>query len=652
MKSFPLIFALPFLLALTAAGQGTTVVVGDPPPPRPNILWIVSEDNSAEWLGSYGNAYAQTPNLDQLAAEGFRYSRAFANAPVCAPQRATWLSGLHAAATGNLPMRSNYGVPDAVAENNYVRHLNDAGYHTHNGNKTDFNRAGNAPFDTKDSTIVVRPFDEIDQAPWRRAPEDEPFFCIINLHVTHESATNSRNFGGNDPGEDSTLRIPEYYPNNADVRANHDSYQNNINEMDRQVGVILDNLAADGHANDTLVFYVSDHGGVLYPTKRFIFQNGIHSPLIVRIPEAFEHLRPGTPGEPVDEIISYIDLPKTFIALAGGAVPEAYQGRVFLGDGRDAERPYHFAYRERMDYILDNARAVHDGRYLYLRNYAPYAPWVVPFEYHFRQYDAVKEWQQAYEDGILPSESAAFWQPKGTPEQLFDTLNDPDCMVNLADDPAMQGRMQDFRDALRDWQLEINDAGLMPETMRDRLSTQAGITVYELVRDPAYYDLPALLDAADLATAADPDNFGPLMDLTLSDDPALRYWGTIGLLLLADDASLDMDARLQELLLDDADEIKAFAAWALIKRGDAQSGYTALDDLIRNPSFAALQAMNMIQWIGLEESVSLRPAVEAYLQLDYDTRLRIDGVQRMRRLPNYEEDYAQYLLKLMPDPGE
>ena len=78
---------------------------------RPNILWLTSEDNSASWLGCYGNENAKTPNLDKLAAEGFLYENAFANAPVCAPSRCTWLTGVNAVSMGTHPMRSTHNIP-------------------------------------------------------------------------------------------------------------------------------------------------------------------------------------------------------------------------------------------------------------------------------------------------------------------------------------------------------------------------------------------------------------------------------------------------------------------------------------------------------------------------------------------------------------
>ena len=105
-------------------------------PARPNILWIVSEDNSP-WLGSYGDPLATTPRLDKLAAEGFRYTRAYSNAPVCAPSRAALITGAYPIAFGTEHMRSGYKIPPAIRF--YPSYLREAGYYTTNNSKKDYN---------------------------------------------------------------------------------------------------------------------------------------------------------------------------------------------------------------------------------------------------------------------------------------------------------------------------------------------------------------------------------------------------------------------------------------------------------------------------------------------------------------------------------
>jgi arylsulfatase A-like enzyme len=110
-----------------AHAMGSAMAVDKPP--RPNILWLVSEDNSTFWVSCYGSPNAKTPNIDQLAAEGFRYTHCYDNPAVCAPTRNTWFTGLHRISTGNQPMRSYNRLPLQILNQNYITQLIKAGYH-------------------------------------------------------------------------------------------------------------------------------------------------------------------------------------------------------------------------------------------------------------------------------------------------------------------------------------------------------------------------------------------------------------------------------------------------------------------------------------------------------------------------------------------
>lgn len=103
---------------------------------RPNILWIVSEDNSP-LLGAYGDSFATTPHLDKFARQAVRYTHAFASAPVCAPARSTLITGMYPPAVGTQHMRSSYPVPDFVRF--FPLYLREAGYYTSNNAKKDYN---------------------------------------------------------------------------------------------------------------------------------------------------------------------------------------------------------------------------------------------------------------------------------------------------------------------------------------------------------------------------------------------------------------------------------------------------------------------------------------------------------------------------------
>jgi arylsulfatase A-like enzyme len=145
-------------------------------PDRPNILWLVSEDNNP-LLGCYGDPLAHTPTLDRLAKEGVLYERCFAQ-PVCAPSRFTLITGMYAATAGPAHhMRAQGKIPAWLK--GFPALLRDAGYYTSNSAKTDYNAPISIPEAWNESG---------QKAHWRKRPDPaQPFFSVFNHEITHES---------------------------------------------------------------------------------------------------------------------------------------------------------------------------------------------------------------------------------------------------------------------------------------------------------------------------------------------------------------------------------------------------------------------------------------------------------------------------------
>ncbi|MFV1996063.1 MAG: sulfatase, partial [Verrucomicrobiales bacterium] len=380
---------------------------------KPNILWITSEDNNVTWLGCYGNPQADTPVLDKLAAEGFRYTNCFANAPVCAPSRSTWITGVNAVSMGTHPMRSRYEIPhDRIKY--YPDYLVAAGYFVSNHTKTDYNIGGR---DDKEC------WDSRERFAWREREPGQPFFCVINHTESHESKA----FGDvtNTTFDPAKVKLAAYHPDIEPIRQNYAHYHDAVKKMDTRIGEVLAQLEEDGLAQDTIVVYCSDHGGVLPRSKRFLFDSGIHAPLIVRIPEKFKHLWPAAkPGDSVDRLVSFLDMPKTWLSLAGAEVPSIMQGRIFLGADKEQERDFHVAFRGRMDERYDNVRAVRGKRFLYIRNYMPFAPWGQHLNYLWKMV-ATQAWEEHYLAGKTDAVTGRFFGVKPYTEELYDTRGDP-----------------------------------------------------------------------------------------------------------------------------------------------------------------------------------------------------------------------------------
>jgi len=550
---------------------------------RPNILWLTCEDNNINWVGCYGNPHADTPNIDRLAGEGFRYSYCYANAPVCAPSRSTWITGIHAISLGTAPMRSRYNIPhDRIKY--YPDYLREAGYYCSNAKKTDYNIGGRSDGKCWDSNKVD----------WEKLKKKQPFFQVINSLTSHES----RAFGSveNTKHKPEDTRLAKYHPDLPDIRKNYAKYHDAMKRMDAEIGRSLKALADHGLAENTIVIHNSDHGGVLPRSKRFLFDSGTHCPLIIRIPEKFKDLWPAEkPGTTVDRLVSFIDMPKTWLKITGAKVPEIMQGQVFLGPEADPERPYHVSFRERMDERCENARAIRNKRFVYIRNYMPYAPWGQHLNYLWRM-KATQAWEAWHKAGKTDAVTGRWFRPK-TGDELYDAAKDPDNIENLIDDPEYKNIVAELQTELRKWQLRVHDSGLIPECERVKRAEDNKMTVFDLVRDKKLYDLEAYLEASDLALKKNPANLPALLEMLDNKDSGVRYWGMVGCFLIANEAE-SAQPRIRKALTDKSHVVRVMAAYTLYMQEDKATARAAFNDLLRNSSYASLLVLNIIDWIG------------------------------------------------------
>lgn len=551
---------------------------------QPNILWLTSEDNNVNWVGCYGNPHALTPHIDRLASEGFLYTHCYSNAPVCAPMRSAWITGVHSVSMGTHPMRSRYPIPhDRIRY--YPDLLKDAGYFVGNAKKTDYNIGGREDREAWD----------IDRADWNQLKQHQPFFMVINSTKSHESKA----FGDvtNTTHDPDNIRLARYHPDIPVIRQNYAHYHDQVSKMDQDIGDALAALEKSGMAENTIVVHCSDHGGVLARSKRFLYDSGTHCPLIVRIPEKYKHLRPGQPGSKVDALVSFIDMPKTWLQICGAQTPEYLQGKTFLGPEAES-RDYHISYRGRMDERCDNVRAIRDNRFLYIRNYMPYAPWGQRLEYLWRM-KATQAWEQHHLAGKTDAITGRFFGTKPAVE-LYDSAGDPDNVVNLADDPAYADDLQRLGLALDKWQRDNYDAGLIPETEIVHQSEIAGKTIYDLVRDPELYDVKKLQEVSAMALQPTASDLEALQNLLASEDVGVRYWATVGCFHLSatvDAGRIDLDA-IRNLLADDSHHVRAMAAWAMYRCGEQVVARECWNQLLRESSYASLKVLNIIDWIG------------------------------------------------------
>lgn len=527
---------------------------------RPNILWITGEDMSASWLACYGNENIETPNFDKFADEGFLYTNCFAQSPVCAAARSGWMMGMHPTSIGTVYMRSKNKLPESLVW--YADALRANGYFAANSSKTDYNtvnRYAGRGGGKKEGTVghFVDTWDSFEPYAWRN-PErkpDQPFFQVINAVGGHEGVLH-RAKGKPEIADPADMKLAAYHPDIPEMRVQYADYSEVVMKADSRLKKILDDLEKDGLAEDTIVVYTSDHGGAVGRSKRFLYDSGTHAAHIVRIPEKYKHLRPAeVPGTRIDELVSFLDITKTWLAITNSEIPPEMQGCVYLGPKTEPVRDYVHMARNRMDECPDMQRALRDKRYLYIRNFEPFRPNGQYLEYLWKA-PSMKAWHKYHLAGKTDAVTGAFFRPKPV-EQLFDCEADPDNVVNLANDPAQAERLVRMREELARKQLELYDCGYLPEgTLMDRAQANK-MTIYELIRTPGLYDQQGYMKAADLANFAQEKDLPKLIQLLRSDDEAYRYWGVIGCIGLGKQAATPEVLDLMNgLMQTDLSEVK------------------------------------------------------------------------------------------------
>ena len=544
----------------------------------PNILWITSEDNG-RFLGCYGDEFARTPNLDRLAAEGILYENAFATAPVCAPARSTIISGLYPPTMGTQHMRSMNAIPEWIKF--FPQYLRAAGYYCTNNSKEDYNMP--KPDGTWDESSR--------EATYQKRAPGQRFFAIFNITTSHESSIHtSLSDLQHDPAQ---VKLPPYHPDTPEMRHDWAQYYDKVTEMDRRVGEILTELDAAGLAEETIVFYYSDHAGVLARSKRFCYDSGLHVPFMVRFPKKFQHLAPGKPGTRTDRLISFVDLAPTVLSLVNIPIPEYMQGQAFLGGQASRERKYAYSFRGRMDERYDMMRTVRDKKFRYIRNYLPHRIYGQHVEYLWKA-PSMQSWERAYRAGQCNAVQSIFWQPK-PPEELYDLENDPYEVNNLADNPRYKNDLFRLRKACRDWSMEIRDSGFMPEgEMLEQ--AQAG-EIYEVVRSTEY-QLGRIIETAEKATSGDIDFYETMVDRLTEANPVTRYWAATGCLILGKEAS-GAAGELKRRLKDPVGDIQVTAAEALCVMGETEAGLSGLIAALKHEnSKVVLHAVNSLECLG------------------------------------------------------
>lgn len=575
-------------IGAAAAGAAASAAGATASYARPNILWIVSEDNNP-YVGAYGDKLAHTPTIDGLARKGVLFRHVYSNAPVCAPSRFGILTGVYpeSCAPAN-QMRANARFPREFRT--YPELLRGAGYFCTNNTKTDYN----CDVDPKAIWDVQGPAGH-----WRKRPDGKPFMAVFNYETTHESQLFKVTPGRVTP---DMITLPPYLPDTPGIRQDFASYYNLMEKMDGQLAQRLAELEADGLAEDTIVFHYSDNGGILPRSKRYCYEEGLRCEMVVYAPPKWRHLLPAAPGGEVRTPVSFIDLAPTLLALAGVRQPPQMRGKPLLGWSVQPQK-YAFGMRNRMDERIDFQRTVTDGRWRYIRNYMPHRSWGQhqAFEWLAKGY---QDWETEHRAGRLNAVQDRFFRPKPF-EELYDLSTDPHEISNLAGPPGATAKLVELRQVLDEHMVAINDNGFIPETM-------AGEGYIES-RDPKLYPLRQVMALAATAAQGNSNGLAILGSALSSPIPVIRYWGATGLLILGAKAAPEAAVLTTAMRSDPSPLVRIVAAEAIAKLGSPDEAVTLLADLVDKAEQwqVQLHALNALTFIGAPAAKALPTVLRA-----------------------------------------
>jgi len=575
-------FLLSLFLFQPAFGQSTEN--------QPNILWITCEDLNA-YLGSYGDAQAITPNLDRLADEGVRFTRAFAPAPVCSPARSALITGIYATSLGTQHLRSEVEIPDEVRVLPY--YLRDAGYYCTNNSKEDYN------FQDEDM------WDESSKgAHWRNRPDGKPFFSVFNIETTHQSKIFGteeefyERYGHqlteeerHDPDD---MVIPPYFFDTPITRQLWARYYDLVTIMDRQVQDILDQLEEDGLAENTIVFFFADHGTGMPRGKRALYDSGLKVPFLVKAPSAYQEALDLVPGTQSARLVNFVDFAPTVLSIIGQGAPDQMQGIAFLGEHQQPAPEYVFATSDRVDEAFEISRSVRGQRFLYIRNYLPHLPLIQP-NFYTDQSEVMVELRRVLAEGDLTPAQQHMWASTRPVEELYDTEVDPFQVNNLADDPEYATVLTNMRAAQQQWATETHDSGLIPEPMMQRLAE--GSTIYEMVRDADIFPVQDVLRITNFSLPEKELTEQLVLELIKKENPILRYWSVVGLENDVELTSL-VQPTLKKLLNDPFPSVQIQTAKLLCQSGKCEDALPLLTDKLNSEGATMLMAARAIQHLG------------------------------------------------------
>ena len=565
---------------------------------KPNILWIFIEDASAH-ISCYGEEAIKTPTIDALAESGILFENAFVTCPVCSPSRSALVTGMYQTTIGahnhrsqrkegkgggNTEYYNSYDLPQEIPIASKL--FEKAGYFSCNGNMAE--RIGKTDYNFVEKDIY-------DGISWKESPDGTPFFCQIQLNGGKNRSRTAKT---------ENFSLPPYYNEDEIMRQDWKEYLGSWLDTDDDLRQIIAELVVEGVYDNTLIFFLTDHGISHLRGKQFCYDEGIKVPFIVKFPDGHAS------GTSRQDMVMQIDLLPTSLAFAGIPIPENIQGKDIFADDYN-EREYTFASRDRCDETTEIIRSVHTQKYHYVRNFLSYRPHAQRNQYKDGK-KISRHMLELYETGKLNELQSRFYQPTRPPEELYDLENDPFEINNLATDPNYQEKLKEMRNALYSWMKETNDPGLIPEPILEDLGKKYG-NKFKAMKQPELSDISQRL--IEVIEAGENENISLLEEKLESECPSERYWAATW---LGVNKVKSVQSKVENLTRDENATVRVAANLALYKINPDYNPIPALAEEVSNDNLVfGMYAINAIEQTGIRND-EVKVIAEKAANSDYE----------------------------------
>lgn len=436
---------------------------------RHNILWFVVDDMSANF-SCYGEKLIETPNVDRMARNGVLFTQAYATSPVCSTFRSALITGMYQNSIGAHHHRSGRGehrvrLPDGVSP--IPELFQKAGYFTCIGSGLKGYDFRSLPTTTQKRGKTDYNFDwrsnMYDSHDWSGRKNDQPFFMQVQLHggklrgasesgyLALESRVKEQ--FAMEPTRHEEIVLPTYYPRDSVLLRDWANYLDTVRITDWHVGQVMNRLKKEKLLDHTLVVFFTDHGISHARGKQFLYDEGTHIPLIIRGPGIRK-------GSVRNDLVEHIDVAALSLAAANIQIPVGMDGTNVL-DSNHQEKKVVFAARDRCGEAADQIRSVRTKDFLYIKNYFPNRPHMMPSNYKDSKLIISRLREMNTERNAVCNK--LLFSPTRPKEELYLYNEDKWQINNLANDKKYAGTLNEMRKDLEQWIIRTGDPG--PETM-------------------------------------------------------------------------------------------------------------------------------------------------------------------------------------------